>query len=245
MTTHFVSPKGFKVTARTAEYLSDAASTTTVAQHNSKLYKVTPSSGDKFQELSVAGTTNTVQPVMLMVPRSGKIADATQSGTYLGQVTNNTDPFYLIVVDVKNMDATWGFSLNRHELAVASTATMSGTNTDINAAQTVTSGTLITNGALGSDPTASNWYSIPGASGKVLHILTAPGNATADVVLTAYDNISMASTFAVSDDLNYHEDLVTTATSTGKTYYVSVTWSKAGQGADTTQNKYQVLFLLE
>jgi hypothetical protein len=246
-----VDSQTFPIVARAPTTLSTTTTATGMitTEIDTALYEFTPSSASQqFVQFTLSSQAGQVSGTV--IPKSGAYADALSTGFGIryGQGTTSTDPFYVVVGDYTDAFGDVGpvpadesvVTFAAACTAVNETPESASVNNDDptpGSAQAVTPPTLVS-GTLGYgsvDPASDTdcySFTVTGTS-KTIHMATG-GDPLDDAVLeiTAPDMST-----ADSDDLDYQEDLVYSATAAG-TYYVCITASS--EAFQATDNTYQL-----
>lgn len=226
---HHVIPMGLTVAARTAMPLNVGPNTgMAMGAFDSVLYTFSPATGGHITSLKVTGGGQNSSPGYVLLPKSGKIADAID-GTILTTkqlVTTNTDPYFVIFWD-NTGDAGYQFSLTRTDSAVTIVAEAANNDTAM-MAQAVTLPGLVQNADLSPDPD-TDIYSFTVAAGDVgkkMHVTTFAGDQGAGQSVEVFGptNLSTSRNMPAGPvDTGGFVDFLSTALPSAGTYFVKVT----------------------
>ncbi|MBI5478196.1 MAG: hypothetical protein HY906_05030 [Deltaproteobacteria bacterium] len=226
----FALPGAFPVTARTATALvSGTPITATYAgAMDTYLYVYTPPAGDNKLSFSITYTEPLAEAFFAVLPSSGKWDDVIDYATNWAWWTNGTSPYYMIVWDSSGTD---GYSYT-----VRADNDLETTNTTCATATPLTPPTTVVGQSLDSS-TDVDWFKVTtgaGDAGKFMRLRTNPGDAQTDTVIEVFTGACPSPTsFAVSEDLAYHDSLLTPAVAAATTYYIQVynsTFGYSGAG---------------
>lgn len=235
----FPFPAGLEIAARTPVELvpGTAAKTDATKPFESGLYKITPGSGLNIVDVDV--TSGAARFVLL--PKSGKIADAvTGFGATATLLTTNSDPYYAIALDTSGEPGA--FSLKSTVTSATLTQEGAGNNDTKAQAEAVATLPAIIESSI-SALADEDWFAITataGDVGKTLSLMTAPGDANTDTLLTVYRSDGTTE-LGTSDDADYHDKLDTDPLPAAETYYVKVTQSSQTKTWSASASKYRLV----
>ncbi len=239
-------PAAFQVAPRTGTALVSGtpATVTTTQPYASELFALPAAAAGSLYLASVSSTDANASPALYVLPASGKWADslgATRSNT-LAWLPSANDTFSGIFFDSSGSMGSYTVSF----AAVPVTTTQAELVTAVSTATAQVAEALpfvMTGGVLASDTYQHvvKFTLATGDVGKKIHAGTFAGDPQTDTVVEILGP-GTASFAGPSDDVGYHDDLVSAATTAAGDYYVVVT---ASSYYDPSQQAYQLYILLE
>ncbi len=244
-----ILPSAFTVAPRTGTSLVAATpvTVTTTAAYASTLYALPPAAALSLYDVSATSTDTNATPAMYVLPASGKWTDMVgnaSSGTFTF-LAQTGDTFSGVFLDTSGGMGTYSVGFN--STAVAQSGTETGTATTIATAQQVDALPFVmTGGNMTSDSYQHVLkFTVSAAdANKKIHVGTFAGDSTADTVVEIKNGMMGNTSFALSTDMVYLDDVVSPATTAAGDYYVLVTPSTGGS-FDPTHGHYNLYIKLE
>lgn len=242
----FPYPQGLDVAARTAAPLTlgTASSQTVDKGFDSKLFTFSPTAGLGLVDVVVTSKDPDFDPTAIILGKSGKFDDRltgfARASTLL---STNADPLYVIVADTSGAKGSYTITAKSQTATAATEAADNDTSGTAQALATLPA--IVTNGSLSSG-TDADWYAVTataGDVGKKLRVLTAPGDAQADTVVSVFGSDGTTAIGEATDD-NYHETFLSPAITAAGVYYVKISFSSQSTWA-SAGSKYQLAVRFE
>jgi hypothetical protein len=189
--THFPSPAGLDVAARTPVALTPgvAVSGTTAAKFATGLYSFAPPSASPLiLDFAATASAPGAEPAMLLLPPTGKWVDELTGGSLATWATTATDPIFAVFFDQSGATGTYAVDLT----ATTPAATAGATPADATMAGAVMASALpfvLTGGQLATSASV-DWVQVatgPGDTGTRLHVQSA-GDPHTFLDVTIFDS---------------------------------------------------------
>jgi hypothetical protein len=238
-TTEFAAPAAINVVARQpiALVAGTPINGTVDQPYESGLYTYVPADGTNLVEFS-ADTTS-----IALLPASGRWSDLISYAATASVLTTSSDPFYLVTWD--SSGGTSAYTLSATNTALAGSADeVSTTNDSMADSQLIPALPFALTHATLSSSSDQDWlHFVADASmvGQSVHVQTLPGDAYTDTVVDVLDATG-TSLGGPSDDLDYHEDFVSSPIPAEGDYFVRI---YASDYFDPSQSHYTAVVRLQ
>lgn len=207
---------------------------------DSALYSVTPTATPSLAQLAITTTDPNGQPGIAVLPASGHFSDLIAADVSANEIVKS-GMLYVIQYDLSGANG-YSYKLTANTSTLTAFADSDPGNDLSTGATLVTTPALIDNAALVSSSDA-DWFKLSVPVGKKIHVFTAAGDPQTDTLVDIYGPNNATTKFgAESDDSNYHEDLLSPATTVMGTYYVKISPSPV---FDTSHSAYIAAIFLE
>ncbi|HSQ67504.1 MAG TPA: hypothetical protein VLM85_30045 [Polyangiaceae bacterium] len=208
----------------------------------SGLYSLT-STATQIVELAVTSSSPTAQPAAVVLPTSGKFADAYGVGTDLFFVPSNGDTLYGVVMDGSG-DTKAPISLLATTTTLSSTAAEAASNDTAPTAQVIGSLPFVMTGGTLSSGGDLDWLVYTAGTsdvGKSFVVATAPGDPRTDTVVDVIRASNMSSLGGPSADSSFLDVLVSAPIPAAGNYYIQIS---ASSFFDPSHSSYQAIVLV-
>ncbi len=243
---NFPNPSALDIAARTPTPLAlgQDASVDMKDAYKSELYSVTPpASGLNVLELKATTTNSSAKPQLFVMPASGHFSDLIGAGQDVLLVSSSADKLNMVLWD---NSGTSGYSATvRADSSAATGGDEVEPNDTKTQAQTATSLPFVLTNATLSSASDEDWIVVTAAQadvGKVVHVITVPGDPQTDTLVEVFQSDGTTSMGGPSDDANYHENWKSTAIPSAGKYYVKIS---ASPFYSSSQTKYQAIVRFE
>lgn len=225
--TSSLAPKALPIAARTPTALTLAGpnmATAPAKALESQLYSYTPGA-HKLLTISAASQDPTKTPKFVLLPSSGSFADLISYGS-VGQTVTETDaPLYVVFWD-NTGDGGYDYELTIDEQSSDDLEP----NNVCAMGQTVDGLPAALHNLSLTNEKDEDWFRITATAadvGKLIHVVTKPGDGNTDTVIEAFggDCNALDSLGGPSADVDYHEDYTSTPITAPGDYWIKVSHS--------------------
>lgn len=237
-----------KIDARTPTTL--AANTPTqgmvVNPYDTQLFEFTPGNAPALNRIAAIVPPNSgFTPQIALLPESGKFADLITFSASINDLQTVTGKYYLVILDNSGA-AGYSYTLRASSLSGLNRATETASNDTVATAQAITLPAWLDGASLPAvtDKDFLKFTATAAMVGKKVHVITLPGDPRTDTLVDVMTGTNGNTSLGESDDLNYHEDFVSSPITAAGTVWVEISASQGGFYS-TSQTHYLGFVFLE
>jgi hypothetical protein len=218
----------FEVGERDPTNLQDGSSGTIGQPFGTSLFRYDPPAAETLVEISVGADTSPAAPGFALLPASGAFADLIDFDSAITFVTDGSgDPYYVVFFDNLGIH-DYGYTFSVEEGPAPADAEEEPNDVCAEATDGTLGAEMLASLSDVSDVDFFAFNAAAGDVGRVVHVVTSPGDSTTDTVVEVFRADCTTSMGGQSVDFGYHEDHTSTPIVAQGPIFVKVTNSSFG-----------------